>query len=381
MSVYRRHGAETYSYDFRLQGHRFSGDTGETEKRKAQAHERLKRAEAAAQVAEGIALDKPATWELASSRYWLEVGQHHRNADTTLKSLAWLTRHIGRETRLEAIDDNFVAGLVAHRRMEDRPGIKDLDRQRKIGPATVNRTMTEPLRKVLLRAQKVWKVKVGDIAWRTHMLAEPKERVREASRDEEAAILAQLERGYEDAVKFGILSGCRRKEICGLRWTDVDFFNRQFAVTGKGDKRGIVPMSAEIHAMLWRKRDEHPEFVFSFVAQKTRRELGQVRGRRYPIKEGRLTDVMQQAIKDAGVTNFRLHDTRHTAATRVLRASNLKVVQNLLRHEDIATTAKYAHAMTEDIRAALDAASAANATTGNAAGRFANDANDLEKKG
>jgi integrase len=52
--------------------------------------------------------------------------------------------------------------------------------------------------------------------------------------------------------------------------------------------------------------------------------------------------------KHAGVENFRFHDTRHTAATRTLRACNLKVVQELLGREDIATTAKYAHAMIED---------------------------------
>jgi len=56
------------------------------------------------------------------------------------------------------------------------------------------------------------------------------------------------------------------------------------------------------------------------------------------------------------VENFRFHDTRHTAATRVLRASNLKVAQRLLGHADIATTTKYAHALDDDIRAALNAA-------------------------
>ncbi len=57
------------------------------------------------------------------------------------------------------------------------------------------------------------------------------------------------------------------------------------------------------------------------------------------------------------VSNFRFHDTRHTAATRILRVSNLRVAQKLLGHEDIKTTTKYAHAMVEDIRNGLDAMS------------------------
>ena len=57
-----------------------------------------------------------------------------------------------------------------------------------------------------------------------------------------------------------------------------------------------------------------------------------------------------------GHLSLRFHDARHTAATRVLRKSNLRVVQQLLGHERVTTTEKYAHALAEDVRAALNAA-------------------------
>ena len=61
----------------------------------------------------------------------------------------------------------------------------------------------------------------------------------------------------------------------------------------------------------------------------------------------------------AGLRDYRFHDNRHTAATRVLRASgNLNVVKRLLRHEDIATTVKYAHSQHEDVLAAMENAAA-----------------------
>jgi hypothetical protein len=77
----------------------------------------------------------------------------------------------------------------------------------------------------------------------------------------------------------------------------------------------------------------------------------------YPLSESGLKTAMRRAVPDAGVANFRFHDTRHTAATRILRKSNLRVAQILLGHSDIKTTTKYAHAVDDDIRAAMNAAS------------------------
>jgi integrase len=225
----------------------------------------------------------------------------------------------------------------------------------KIGPSTVNRTMTQHLREILIRAAKVWKVKVIDIDWSEHLLKEPKERVREASPAEETAILAELECGYDVAIKFAFLSGCRRMEILGLIWSRVDFFSKSITVIGKGNKSRIIPMSRAIFELLWAERDRHPEAVFTYEAKRTSKRYKLVRGRRYPLTESGLKTAMRRAVPDAGVSNFRFHDTRHTAATRILRVSNLRVAQKLLGHEDIKTTTKYAHAMVEDIRNGLDA--------------------------
>jgi integrase len=63
----------------------------------------------------------------------------------------------------------------------------------------------------------------------------------------------------------------------------------------------------------------------------------------------------RRAKPNAELVDYRWHDNRHTTASRFLRATgNLKLCQMLLRHEDIATTMKYAHASTDDLRAALN---------------------------
>ena len=113
-------------------------------------------------------------------------------------------------------------------------------------------------------------------------------------------------------------------------------------------------------AILTPLRGHHPEAVFTFQAPKTainpKTKRHYIRGARYPItRAGFKTAWRRYGGAAAGLEDFRLHDARHTAATRLLRNSgNLKLVQKLLRHEDIATTSKYAHADHADLRAAME---------------------------
>ncbi|HEV7321508.1 MAG TPA: site-specific integrase [Ensifer sp.] len=373
MSVYKRKGQNTYSYDFVLRGRRFSGDIGATKKREAVRLEEARKEQANAELAEQAAFfGKEFTLDLATSRWWMEIGQHNAAPETTLKNLEWLKQHIGAKTNLTAITDSVIASLVARRRGER---IKGNPKSPFVSPATVNRTCTQPLREIRLRAKNVWKVAVAEFDFGQHMLEEPQERVREASIEEEDAIMQQLERGYDDAVEFAFLSGCRRMEILGLDWPHVDFFSKRFTVTGKGGKIRTIPMSDDIFELLWKQKDHHPTKVFTYAAKRTLKKQNLVKGQRYPPTDSGLKSAMRRAVPNANVKNFRFHDTRHTAATRVLRKSNLRVAQILLGHRDIKTTTKYAHAVDDDVRNALNAASGrpTKSPTSNAA----EDGNDL----
>ena len=78
----------------------------------------------------------------------------------------------------------------------------------------------------------------------------------------------------------------------------------------------------------------------------------------YPVTYEGMKTVWRRTARRLGIA-LRFHDTRHTAATRLLRRTgNLKLAQQLLGHADIKTTAKfYAHVMVDDLRRALDATS------------------------
>ncbi|WP_246679955.1 site-specific integrase [Mesorhizobium sp. B1-1-9] len=360
MSVYRKHGKPEYHYDFIFHGRRFSGATGTSNKRQAErvldekrreARERSK--QAAAFTAEG-----PMSLEIATSRFWHEVGQHLANSDNYFRFLGWLLENFGKHITLDRITDSMVAAMVSTRRGD---GVTN---------ATVNRTATVPLRGIMTRAKKTWKVPVSDIDWSRHLLKEPKERVREASVNEEKRLLAAMRDDYAPAVRFAILTGCRRMEIVDLAWSRVDFFGKTITVIGKGDKTRILPMTNAVYELLWLLQGHHSTAVFTYVAKRTSKRRSLIRGKRYPITMEGFKTAWRRYSAKSGVENFRFHDTRHTAATRTLRAGNMKVVQRMLGHEDITTTAKYAHAMIEDMRVAMDAANHTGSHTGGTEAAF-----------
>ncbi|WP_430911240.1 tyrosine-type recombinase/integrase [Methylobacterium sp. sgz302541] len=154
-------------------------------------------------------------------------------------------------------------------------------------------------------------------------------------------------------------------EIVGLQWTDIDWGTRQITIRGKGDKTALIPLSSGVRALLFplpslsAPGESRSGPVFTYVCRKKRG--ARQKGDRLPITYQGLKTQWRRSRAKSGVTNFRFHDNRHTAATRILRAGgNLKTVQVLLRHEDITTTAKYAHVNDEDVRAAMEAAEAAH---------------------
>lgn len=353
MSVYKSANGKTYRYDFQYRGARFFGNTHQTAKREARAVEHKKRAEAKELFARTqFSSESVLRFKEAASRWHFEVGQYLKNEDTTVKDLNWLKTQIGPGTGLHEITNNTVAQLVNKRRMEKRWGKGD----RTVSNATVNRTVLIPLRRIILRARRVWGVQTSRIDFAAHFLEEPQERVREATIGEEKDILSNLAPGYDDAVKFAFATGCRRMEILGMEWTHVDFFSNRFTVTGKYGKSRTLPMSEDVRELLWKQQEHHPRKVWTYVAQRALPKRKLVKGERYPMTEAGLRTAFRRAAKSAEVENFRFHDTRHTAATRLLRESNLRVVQDILGHSDPKTTTKYAHATDDDLRQAIDRA-------------------------
>lgn len=381
MSVYRRGKDATYSYDFQLGRRRFTGNTGRSSRREAEKVEDQARERARLEIAAGVSrADAPMTLGMATCRYWEEVGQHHKASDTTLHYLLGLEKRFGREVPLESIDDNAVARAVAIRRQETVKGratFRDPRDARKVIPAprisaaTVNRSLTEPLQKVMNRARDVWKVALPAMpTWKRHLLKEPVERVREVRPEEEHLLDEAVRPDYQPILAFARESGLRLSEAL-LRKDAVDLKSGRIETVGKGGKRIRLPITTAMREILvteMTKVANTTDYVFTYCALRARPgKDGWAAGDLRPITASGLKTMWRRARHSADGAaipgDLRWHDaTRHDFATKLLRTTrNLKLTQRAMNHAKIETTVKYAHVLDEEVAAGMEAAAKARA--------------------
>lgn len=343
MSLYKPKNSPYWHYDFVIKGLRFHGSTGTTEKARARNIEAKARGEAA-EGAGGIRKRQYMTLNEAADRYFEEVAKHQTSHATTDYQLANLCRGLGKDTLLSDITDDEISEYVARRRAE-------------VSDASVNRE-TQLLRRVFRRALKTWKRDVGEMPdWQALLLTEPAGRVRELTHDEQARLFTALRDDFKPFVAFCIATGVRLMNALRLTWSQVDYDAGAITFRIKSKRPGgdvhAVPMTREVMILLAEQRGRHPIYVFTYECKRSRG--GRQRGERYPFSQSGWRREWARTLVAGGIEDFRFHDTRHTAATRLLRSSqNLKLVQELLGHSDIATTARYAHVTKNDLREAME---------------------------
>lgn len=148
--------------------------------------------------------------------------------------------------------------------------------------------------------------------------------------------------GYCDHIQpmtlIALNTGLRRGEITQLTWDDVNLDTKTVTVRAgyaKSGKARHVPLNSEAVKVLTAWKEQRPT------------------GRLFPLictakAWGRL-------MSDAGLTNFRFHDLRHTFASKlVMSGVDLNTVRELLGHGDIAMTMRYAHLAPEHKAAAVE---------------------------
>jgi integrase len=236
----------------------------------------------------------------------------------------------------------------------------DPKKERTRTAASVNRYLQD-LRAAYNLARRNGKVDKNPVA-DVRLLRENNKRVREMTADEETAILTALDptqqhtkAGRQDRryrtdlrplVPFLVETGLRAGEVCNLRGRDIDW--RAAVVTLRQTKAGKVqhvPLSVEAVAIL-RALGTLDRDVDAYV-------FAWPDGRPFTVEY--LTHAFHKAAVKAGVTDLHIHDLRHTAACRWLRAGvDIYTVSKLLRHASVVMSERYAHLSQADLKAAVE---------------------------
>ena len=137
-------------------------------------------------------------------------------------------------------------------------------------------------------------------------------------------------------------SGLRATEAATLTLADVHPSVGGVRVIGKGDKQRLVPMGAPARAAI--------DAYLEAVRPKLVRGDGNDRGRVFLSRTGRplervaLWQIVKRWARAAGVPDTHPHTLRHSFATHLLAGgADLRVLQEMLGHADIATTQIYTH--------------------------------------
>jgi integrase/recombinase XerD len=143
-------------------------------------------------------------------------------------------------------------------------------------------------------------------------------------------------------------TGIRASELAGLRCSDLNLDIGYLRCLGKGNKERVIPVGkAAVAATVEYLRNLRPKLTSQFSADflllsRTGRPMGR-------IEIWRL--IKKYAIRAGMPRNLTVHTLRHCFATHLLAGgADLRSVQEMLGHADIATTQIYTHVDQERLR-------------------------------
>lgn len=144
-------------------------------------------------------------------------------------------------------------------------------------------------------------------------------------------------------------SGLRVAELCGLDIDDLDPKRRVLIVTGKGRKQRRVPVSDPAARAVERYLTVRGRIPAKAPATASPALFLNRRGGRLGPRSVRA--MLERRLRGAGQTPVGPHVLRHSFATHLLDGgADLRTVQELLGHENLATTQIYTHVSMERLR-------------------------------
>ena len=152
-------------------------------------------------------------------------------------------------------------------------------------------------------------------------------------------------------VELAYASGLRISELTGLTLAALARDPAYLIVKGKGGKERLAPLNDRARAAVKAYLEARAHFLGK--GGKANPWLFPSRGKAGRLTPRRFAQVLDEAAAHAGIDPARVspHVLRHAFATHLLEGgADLRVVQTLLGHADIATTQIYTHVASDRLR-------------------------------
>jgi site-specific recombinase XerD len=181
--------------------------------------------------------------------------------------------------------------------------------------------------------------------------------IRALSRDECGRLLRVIETNRSPFRKLRdraiivtfLLTGARLREIVQLDKADIDLHQSTIRLHRKGGEISMLPLAdsakLEIKAYLKQRRKRSRARAL-FISCRNRR-----------IARGTVWYLVKKYFKKSRISTHRMgpHVLRHTFATLLLsQGENLRVIQSLMNHKSLATTARYLHSRSQELVRAVN---------------------------
>jgi site-specific recombinase XerD len=141
-------------------------------------------------------------------------------------------------------------------------------------------------------------------------------------------------------IQLGALAGLRVHEIAKIHGRDIDPYTGALTVVGKGGKVAVIPLHDDLLALA----RENPSDAYWFPSYT----------RAGHVSSHAVSAAIRGAMIRAGFVG-KPHQLRHFYGTELVRAEvNLRVVQQLMRHESPASTAIYTDVDYDQLRDGID---------------------------
>lgn len=262
------------------------------------------------------------TWDEAALR-WLKETSHKKTHSHDVTYIRWFQQFFSGKLLTEITKDLITEVGEA--------------KCKETSPITANRYLAL-IRAILRRAMNEWEW-IERVPY-VRLYPIPKSRVRWLKPKQMQTLLEELPPHLVDIVSFSIATGLRKANVLSLEWSQVDMSRHVawiYADQAKGGRDIHISLNATAMQVLERRLEIHPKYVFTYKGNR----ITQVN-----------TKAWRNALRRAGIENFRWHDLRHTWASWLVQGGvPLNIIQEMGAWQSTDMVRRYAHLAPEQFRA------------------------------